>query len=108
MSLIITLVATSVMLIFVELQSARAKQQDFIQQALARTRLMAEYSASPLIFEDRLGERDLLAKLIEDPQVLYIRLDNIRGETFAEMHAANVESAMVAPAMAGPYTLTGH
>src|SRR5262249_40370890 len=56
----------------------------FVRRALAQTRLVAEYVVSPLVFDDANGARDLMAKLLVDPNVAYVRLQDTTGAVFAE------------------------
>jgi len=83
-TMIIVLAATATTLVFLQHEAARSRNEQFVQRALAQTRLVAEYVVGPLVFEDNKGAHELLAKLLLDPNVAYARLEDALGTPFAE------------------------
>ncbi|MBL8516629.1 MAG: response regulator [Betaproteobacteria bacterium] len=87
----IVLAATVTMLVFVERQARQTRAEQFRQNALAQARLVAEYSAAPLVFEDAKGATELLAKLAQDPDVRYVRLLDTKSRALARVPADAAE-----------------
>src|SRR5438128_454020 len=81
----IVLVATGTTLLFLRQQEQQARSTQFIQHALAQARLVAEYAVSPLVFDDNKGGHELLAKLAQEPNVLYVQISDARGRVFTEV-----------------------
>src|SRR5690349_16647672 len=83
-TMIIVLAATATTRIYMLRESARSRNDQFVQRALAQTRLVSEYIVGPLVFDDNKGAHELLGKLLLDPNVVYARLDDAKGAAFAE------------------------
>lgn len=96
-TMLIVLVATLTILLFLRYQSEQSRRDNFVQNALAQTRLVAEYVVSPLVFDDAKGAREILAKLARNPHVAYIRLFDANKALFAEVTVRDSTSSI--PAM---------
>src|SRR5215212_8788862 len=96
-TMIIVLAATAATLAFLQRQASDARNDQFVQRALAQTRLIAEYVVSPLVFDDNKGAGELLVKLLRDASVAYARVDDAKGAMFAEAHQADGAAGSTSP-----------
>jgi two-component system, sensor histidine kinase and response regulator len=99
-TMVIVLAATLVIIVFLRQQSERSRSDNFVQHALAQTRLVAEYAASPLVFDDPKGASEILAKLALDPRVAYVLLSDAQGQPFAEIGASGADGSAAPPVLA--------
>src|SRR5258705_8730988 len=99
----IVLAATLATLVFMQAQSRQARSDEFVQSSLSAARLVADYAAAPMVFDDEQGAKEILAKLALDPRVLYARLEDAKGSAFAAVG----EAKPAAPALTAqdPYLL---
>ena len=99
----IVLAATLATLVFMQAQSRQARSDEFVQSSLSAARLVADYAAAPLVFDDEQGAKEILAKLALDPRVVYARLEDAKGASFAAVG----EAKPAAPALTvqDPYLL---
>lgn len=86
----IVLVTVSSALGFLYGQKYWQQRQDFIRTNLALVKLVADYTASPLVFDDIEGADNQLSKLSKDPSLLYLRLEKPDGQIFIQHDPFNI------------------
>jgi two-component system sensor histidine kinase/response regulator len=101
-TMLTVIAAMVVILLFMREQSERTRYRNFVEHALAQTRLVAEYSVGPLVFDDDKGAGEILAKLAQDNSVAYIDLVHADGVPFARLDGDGAPVAMATlPALGG-------
>ncbi|PWF48645.1 hybrid sensor histidine kinase/response regulator, partial [Massilia glaciei] len=98
-TMLTVIAATLAILAFMREQSVRARYDNFVQHALAQTRLVAEYSVGPLVFDDAKGATEILAKLADDNGVAYIELVDAAGRRFTRIDGNGLAPPVAAAAL---------
>ncbi|TAN52897.1 MAG: response regulator [Methylococcaceae bacterium] len=83
MVMTVVLVTISGTLAFLYQQKAVQQREDFVRNGLALTRLVAEYTVLPVVFDDSAGALEQLSKLWQDPRVAYVSLQKSDGRLLA-------------------------
>ncbi|MGZ5052119.1 MAG: EAL domain-containing protein [Methylobacter sp.] len=95
MTVVLATVAST--LFFLYWQKNHQQRTDFARTNLALARLVAEFTALPLVFDDSKGAEDQLSKLWKDPNVAYVLLEKNSGQILTQHDPLNI--AANAPAM---------
>ncbi|MES2297479.1 MAG: response regulator [Pseudomonadota bacterium] len=96
-TMVTVLAATLAIVLFLRQESERSRTDNYVQHALAQTRLVSEYAIGPLVFDDPKGASDILAKLALDPRVAYVLLSDAQGQPFAEIGASGADGGAAPP-----------
>ena len=65
-------------------------RQNFIRNNLVLVKLVGEYTTLPLVFDDKTGAEEQLSKLLQDPRVIYARLEDSKGELMTDYDPLNL------------------
>lgn len=89
---IMTVVLTTVTstLGFLYWQKNHQQRTDFVRTNLALAKLVAEFTALPLVFDDSKGAEDQLSKLWKDPNVAYVLLKKNNGQVLTQYDPSNI------------------
>ncbi|MGY6277729.1 ATP-binding protein [Methylomonas sp. MgM2] len=65
-------------------------RENLIRNNLVLVKLVGEYTTLPLVFNDKKGAEEQLSKLLQDPRVAYVRLENANGEIMTDYDPHNL------------------
>ena len=65
-------------------------RQDFIRNNLILVKLVGEFTILPLVFEDNEGAKEHISKLLQDPNIVYVRLKNSADRIMVDYDPSNI------------------